>query len=69
MNEDALRALVRELFFEGRHFRPHHELAMGGYPRNRLVNFGAQPAALRGKIDKRNRRGIDSGVFVHLNSS
>jgi len=52
----------RELGFERAHFRPENELAMVQNPPDRGVYGRTEPAALRGHVNKRDRR---IGAQIH----
>ncbi len=55
----------RKVGFELPHFRAHDELAVIEHARDRRVDCGTEPAALRGDVDERDRRGIEaSGWFI-----
>ncbi len=54
-----------KLGLERSHLRPVDELAMRQHPRDRFVDRAAEPAALGGHIDKRDRPLVQAGMLIH----
>ena len=50
---------------ERAHLRSLDELAMRQHARNRVVDGAAEPAALRGDIDERDRPLVEAGMLIH----
>jgi hypothetical protein len=50
---------------ERANLRSHDELAMAEHAINRVVDLATEPTPLRGHVDERDRRGIETGVLVH----
>ena len=59
-------AELRQLRLERPHFRAEDELAMAEHARDRGIDGGPKPAALRGHVDERNHGRVRS--LVHANS-
>jgi hypothetical protein len=54
-----------ELALERSHLGTEDELTMRQYARDGILDSAAEPAALRGNIDERDRPFVDSGELIH----
>ena len=64
----ACAAECREFGLERPHLRSLDELTMRKHPGNRIVDRAAEPAALRGNVDERDRPLVEAGMLVHEKS-
>ena len=64
----ARAAKGREFSLERPHLRSMDELTMRKHTGNCIVDGAAEPAALRGNVDERDRPLVEAGMLVHEKS-
>ena len=60
-------AECREFGLQRPHLGSLDELAMCQHPGNRIVDGAAEPAALRGDVNERDRPLVEAGMLIHEN--
>ena len=55
----------RELGLEGAHLGAEDKLAMRQHPRHGVIDGAAEPAALGGDVDERDRPLVQASVLIH----